>query len=136
LDIIAQLKRDEGVRHFPYADTVGKLTIGVGRNLKDVGLRDSEIDFLLRNDVSEKATQLSNRFPWFSGLDEVRRGVLVNMTFNMGIGGVLGFPKFLVAVSRGEWNVAAAEMLDSQWAGQVGDRAKRLAQQMQTGQWV
>jgi hypothetical protein len=75
-------------------------------------------------------------FPWFSGLDEARRGVLVNTAFNMGIGGVLGFPKFLVAVSRQEWDVAAAEMLDSAWAHQVGDRAQRLAQQMKSGDWV
>lgn len=136
MDIVAQLRRDEAVRHFPYTDTVGKLTIGVGRNLTDVGLRDTEIDFLLRNDISEKATQLSSRFPWFSSIDEARRGVLLNMAFNLGLGGLLGFPKFLAAVSRSEWEVAAMEMLDSAWASQVGARAQRLAQQIRSGQWV
>ena len=47
--LIEQLRLHEGVEHMPYKDTVGKLTIGVGRNLDDRGLSDDEIDYILSN---------------------------------------------------------------------------------------
>jgi len=136
MDIYEQLRRDEGVRLFPYMDTAGKLTIGVGRNLTNVGLSDAEAGVLLTNDVQRVTAQLNSHLPYFQLLDPVRQAVLVNMAFNMGFNGLEGFPKMLQAVAQGDWATAAAEMLDSAWAGQVGDRAKRLAQQMTSGEWV
>jgi hypothetical protein len=56
----------------------------------------------------------------------------LNMTFNLG-DRLLGFRKALAAVQAGDWSTAAAEMLDSQWAAQVGPRAQRLAEAMRTG---
>ena len=49
------------------------------------------------------------------------------MCFNLGLGKLKGFKKFLRAMSTQVWNVAAEEMLDSKWANQVGERASRLA---------
>src|SRR3990167_8906796 len=86
------LIRDEGVRLKPYRDSVGKLTIGVGRNLDDKGLTRAEAEALL---------------------DEPRRGVLVMLAFNAGIGGLLTFRKMLAAMGRGAWAEAARELLDS-----------------------
>jgi lysozyme len=136
MDILSQLRRDEGVKNFPYTDTVGKLTIGVGRNLTDVGISDEEMDILLLNDVKKVIDNLMNRLPWFRTLDEVRQAALTNMTFNLGFRGVEGFPAMLRALAQGDWDGAAAEMLDSLWAKEVGDRAVRLAQQIRTGEWV
>lgn len=135
MDIFEQLKRDEGVRIKPYTDSVGKLTIGVGRNLTDVGLFEKEIQTLLENDVAFARAGVNVHFPWSGQLDEARRGVLVNMAFNMGIWTLSGFTKFLAAVQGAHWEIAAGEMLDSTWARQVGVRAVRLAQQMRTGEW-
>lgn len=135
MDIIEQLRRDEGVRNKPYTDTVGKLTIGVGRNLTDNGLSDTEINVLLHNDVGDITNELQTRLPWFNSLDPVRQAVLINMGFNMGFKGLDGFPKMLAATVQGNWEEAATEMLDSQWSKQVGDRATRLAKQMTTGEW-
>ena len=95
MDIVAQLTRDEGKKNFPYTDTVGKLTIGVGRNLTDVGLTDGEVNVLLQNDIQKVTNQLFATFPWFPNLDLVRRGVIINMAFNMGIHSLEGFPLFL-----------------------------------------
>ena len=136
MDIIEQLKRDEGIRPFPYTDTVGKLTIGVGRNLTDVGLSQEEIDYLLTNDIARAEAAISAALPWFGDLDAVRQDVLINMTFNMGVNGVLGFHNMLAAMEQHDWPTAAREMLDSKWATQVGDRATRLAEQVQSGEWV
>jgi len=136
-----QLLRDEGCRLRLYQDQVGKWTIGVGRNLQDVGISQAEADFLLDNDISRASAAVIAHLPWTMTLDEVRRAVLINMAFNMGIGnaakrtGLLGFPKLLAACERGDWATAATEMLDSKWAGQVGVRAERLADQMRSGEW-
>lgn len=135
MTIADQLRRDEGVRAKPYVDTVGKVTIGVGRNLTDNGLSDIEIDILLTNDIAAITSTLSSRLPYFDSLDPVRQAVLVNMGFNIGFEALDNFPNMLAAVAQGRFNDAADEMLDSKWASQVGDRAKRLSMQMKTGVW-
>ncbi len=139
-NLAEQLKRDEGLRLHPYSDTVGKVTIGIGRNLTDVGISAEEADYLLQNDIFRAQRDLRMRFPWVSGMSDVRRAVLENMTFNMGIAGLEKFHKMLLAAASGDWEEAAAEMLDSLWATQVGkepgQRAWRLAEQMRTGEWV
>ena len=131
-----QLIRDEGLRLLPYTDTVGKLTIGVGRNLTDVGISETEAEMLLENDVGRTVGKLLVVCPWISKLDAPRHAVLVGMAFNMGVTGLLGFRQMLLAVQAGQWATAAHEMLESRWAEQVGARAQRLAQQMETGVWT
>ena len=135
MDIFEQLKRDEGLRLKPYKDTVGKLTIGIGRNLDDVGISEAEANYLLGNDVAKATSAIRQTLPWADDLNEARMGVLVNMAFNMGIAGLLKFPGMLGKLQRGLYEEAAAEMVDSAWYHQVGERAKRLVTQMQTGIW-
>jgi lysozyme len=136
MDIISQLKRDESCRLKPYVDSVGKVTIGVGRNLTDVGISQDEADTLLQHDIVNTSQALRVNLPWTEALDDVRRAALVNMAFNLGIHGLLGFKHFLEDVQSGKWQDAASEMLSSKWAEQVGARAHRLAQQIETGEWV
>lgn len=135
MDIYEQLRRDEGERLKPYADTVGKLTIGVGRNLSDDGISEAESAALLVNDVDRVRAQLAP-FAWYVALDDVRRGAVENMAFNLGTASLLHFPHFIAALAKQDWPTAAAEMANSQWAQQVGDRATRLEQQIATGVWV
>jgi lysozyme len=132
--LISELRRDEGVRLKPYRCTAGKLTIGVGRNLDDVGITPEEADHLLRNDVARVCADLDARLPWWRGLDEVRQRVLVNMGFNLGIAGLLGFKNTLRSVETGDYLGAAQGMLSSKWAHQVGPRAERLALMMRDGE--
>lgn len=134
-----QLRRDEGVRAHMYFDSEGYATIGVGRLIdarRGGGLRESEIDYLLANDIEEALAALRDRLPWFDSLNEARQGVLANMAFNLGVDGLLGFRKTLALVEQGEYDAASVEMLDSKWARQVGQRAQRLSEQMRTGRWV
>lgn len=131
--LAAQLRIDEGVRSKPYKDSVGKLTIGVGRNLDDVGLSPQEINLLLQNDIiradADARTLISN----FDSLSEQRQAALVNMVFNMGRGRVAQFQKMLAAIEAGDFDEAANQMLNSLWARQVGIRAVRLAERMRVG---
>ena len=49
---VSQLRFHEGVRNQVYKDHLGIETIGVGRNLRDRGLSDEEVDYLLSNDIT------------------------------------------------------------------------------------
>lgn len=130
-----QLIRDEGVKLTAYKDIVGKTTIGVGRNLDDVGISLSEANLLLDTDICRATEALLLALPWVSTLAEPRRGVLINMAFNLGIKGLLGFTNTLSLIKSGKYLEASVEMLKSKWATQVGERAVRLSDQMATGIW-
>jgi lysozyme len=126
-----QLVRDEGLKLRPYTDSTGHLTIGYGYNLSN-GIPKYVADALLDFKMNEAADDVHRTLTWAVDLSEPRRDALVNMTYNMGIGGLLGFRRMLAAMKSGDWTTAAKEMLDSTWATQVGDRAHRLSQQVLT----
>lgn len=121
-----QFLQDEGLRLKPYRCTAGKLTIGVGRNLDDSGITEAEAMGLLDNDIERCWIQVSGALPWVTTAPEPIQEVLVNMCFNLGLGGLLKFKKTLALLEAGEYALAEMEMLNSAWARQVGARANRL----------
>lgn len=129
--LMVELTRDEcranKPEKFPYVDTVGKVTIGIGHNLTDKGISDHISFELFHDDVDEAVGWLDHNLPWWDTLKEEHQRVFVNMVFNLKDPKLLGFPKFTAAVRGGAFEVARAEMLDSVWAKQVGERAQRLA---------
>lgn len=129
------LERHEGRRQFPYRDSVGKLTIGVGFNLDDVGLHPEEIDFILSNRIELVRTRLLQVLPEYRDMSAIRRMVLIDMVFNLGLTRFLKFKRMLAAIALHDYNLAAEEMLDSKWATQVGGRARRLAEMMREDTW-
>lgn len=139
-DIAKQLKSDEGLKRTVYQDHLGYWTIGVGRlvdpSKPGSGLRDDEIEHMLRNDIEDRIMALGSAFPWFAELDEARQGVLVNMAFQLGMTGLRGFVTTLDLIAKRRYAEAAAQMLKSKWATQTPARAARLAEQMKTGKWV
>ena len=146
---LSQLKRHEGEhreggRHVAYRCPAGALTIGWGHNLdakpvRGLGpgssLSDAEAESLLRADLAELAFLLDTRMPWWRGLGSARAAALLDMAFNLGLSGLLGFGRMLAAARAQRFDEAAAEMLDSRWAAQVGRRAHELAAQMRHGCW-
>ena len=131
--LAAQLRLHEGVEKLPYKCTAGYLTIGVGRNIEERGLSDDEIDYILNNDVDIATSELASSFDWFAGLDDVRMRVVVDMVFNLGMPRFKQFQNMLAAIEAEDWPEAAAQMMDSRWAKQVGARAERLRDMMETG---
>lgn len=139
---VAALKRQlilhEGIELKPYTDTVGKLSIGVGRNLADRGISTVEAAFLLENDIAVHTEELDEHLPWWKALDEVRQRALLDLCFNMGIGneskGLRSFRRMLQALEAGRYTDVAKELLDSTWARQVqASRVKRITYMMETG---
>jgi lysozyme len=128
-----ELIRDEGLRLKPYRCTAGKLTIGVGRNLDDIGINKVEAIMLLNNDIERSIEATRKIVHDFDTLNDTRKRVLVNMCFNLGPWGLKNFRNMLAAVKVRDYARAADEMLDSKWARQVGRRAERLAEMMRDG---
>lgn len=130
------LKRVEGFRAYAYLDSKGLTTVGFGRCLDrrvGGGISGPEALYLLKNDIVKTAAALDALIPWWMGLDDFRARVLIDMAFNMGVGGLLEFHKMLGHVERGEWDAAADDMLDSNYAREVPVRAAENARRMRTG---
>jgi lysozyme len=138
VDLKSQLLREEGAESCAYQDSLGYWTIGVGRLIdsrKGGGLSNDEIDFLLENDIKAKTREVLLALPWMPRLSEPRQAVLIGMAFQMGIGGLLKFKRALGSIEDGQYKEASMEMLDSLWAQQTPERAKRLSKQMESDEW-
>ncbi len=129
-----QLIKHEGLELEPYLDSVGVLTIGVGRNLQDNGISYDEAIFMLENDIKRALEEIKSSFEWFEELNEVRQIVIANMVFNLGITRFSGFERTIEAIEEEDFTEAAREMMDSLWARQVGKRARQLAVMMESGE--
>ena len=121
-----------------YQDSLGYYTIGHGRLIDDRkggGISPAEAGLLLQNDIERIERAIDKALPWAVTLDPVRRGALVNMGFQLGVSGLLGFAQTLAAIKAGEYQSAADRMLASRWASQTPSRARRLSEQMRVGRW-
>ena len=121
------------MRTKPYLDSEGILTIGVGRNLEDKGLSEDEVMYLLKGDIDDALQECQRLIPNWRVMNGVRKQVMVNMAFNLGMPRLLGFKRMMAALRIGDYEKAAIEMKDSKWARQVGDRALELAEMMDRG---
>ena len=131
--LVEQLKVEEGLRLKPYVDTVGKVTIGYGKNLTDNGITEVQaLDFLME-EINQVMEELPPKISFWNGLSEVRQRVLADMAFNMGVPTLLSFKKMLTYLKLGEYNLAADQMENSLWYEQVKGRAVKLTKMMRTG---
>ena len=128
---ICQLKVHEGYRSKPYHCTEGKLTVGYGFNL-DAGMSEEEATLLLEYKVMNIITDMM-RFKWFEKLDSVRKVVIINMVYQMGLDGVLKFKKMIKAIQDKDYKEASVQMMDSKWFRQTENRSRELAGIMKRG---
>lgn len=137
-NLTEQLRRDEGEVLHEYKDHLGYSTIGVGILIdkrKGGGITREESAYLLANRIASKTAELVKALPWVASLDEARKGALLNMAFQMGVEGLLGFTNSLKYVERRQYKEAAANLLLSKWAKQTPERAQRIAKQIELGEW-
>ena len=138
--LMKELIADEGYVYEIYNDHLGYPTFGVGHLItsKDkehgqpVGTPVSEDRIMecLENDMKIVCQELDMKEPWWRNLDDNRQRILANMCFNLGYPRFSGFKNFISALQVSDFEKAAVEMMDSKWADQVGDRAKRLRDRM------
>ena len=142
--LIDMLKRHEGEvktngRHLAYKCPAGYWTIGMGRNIdpeNGIGLSDAEAQYLLENDIERVIKELSSEYPWFNGLDDVRKDAIIDIGFNLGATKLRGFRRALTAMEEADYKAASDEFLDSKWARQVGSRAVELTEMIRTGEYL
>ena len=155
-----QLILHEGLRLEVYKCPADYWTVGVGRNLegkpltkseqerilgrsgltpdqvisilKERGVTKDEALFLLANDIEDAVKDLSH-FEWYENLDPIRKKVVIDMRYNLGPTRFRQFKRMIAALARGDYKQAAAEMVDSKWYHEVGNRSKRLVKMMETG---
>ena len=134
--LLDMLTLHEGLELKPYKCTSDKLTIGIGRNIEDIGITEDEARYLLQNDLDRILKEVEH-WAFLEKLDEVRQSVILDMVFNMGVStfNANTWVKTFAAIQDENWEKAANEMLDSKWAKQVGQRAIRLSQMMRKGEW-
>ena len=128
------VEMNEGYEPYIYLDSEGIETIGIGFNLQEGFTRDESL-LILNYRLGKLQDRLRSTFPWYPMLNQVRKTVLLDMAYNLGIPRLCRFIKMLRAISEQNWSKAAEEILDSRYATQVGRRATRNAQMMRTGEW-
>lgn len=137
--IEAILEREEGCVLHAYKDHLGYWTIGIGTLIdkrKGGGISRAAALFMLREKIVSIETQLDMWLPWWRGLDEARREVVVSMAYQLGVEGLLRFTNTLGAMRRGDYAAAADGMLASKWGREdTPERAARAAEAMRTGVW-
>lgn len=130
----------EGRVPWVYKDSRGKWTIGIGvlvdPSVPGAGLRNEEMEFIAANRIRLAKLELEDNLPWYQKLGEVRQMVLVSMVYQMGMVGVLKFKKALAAMNKEDFDTAALEMLNSDWALQTPHRARDMAWMMIEGQFL
>ena len=129
----AEMVNDEGLKTKPYRDTVGKLTIGIGRNLDDRGITKEEAYFLLSTDIEIAESDLDKNTPWWRDLSDARQRAILNMCMNLGWPRLSGFAGMRSALKTGDYERAATESEHSLWASQVGSRAQRIGKLLKDG---
>lgn len=128
-NLIHDLKCDEGFSSQVYTDSLGLLTIGYG-TLIEYGITREEAELLLLYRLGEVLRELHRRKPEIDEIDRyfpVQYAALINMAYNLGVPKLLGFRKMWKAIDERDWSRAADEALDSKWARQVPERARRIA---------
>lgn len=141
--VLAELETDEGIRLYPYRDSLDFWTVGIGCKLPIVEQEQKAIGWngiypLSRTQIKELAKLrlidtirlLHAKLEWLSEADNMVQDVLYNMSYQLGVFGVLKFKKTLKLLERKEYKKASLEMLDSLWAEQTPNRAKRLSEKI------
>ena len=126
MNIKELLIKHEGLRLKPYKDSVGKLTIGVGRNLDDVGISKIEAMYMLQHDIQRSENELREIFLKYDELPENVKIALIDMIFNLGKPRFLKFKKMIQAIKDKDFKKAAEEAKNSKWCKQVKSRCENV----------
>lgn len=126
---------NEGYKQFPYICSAGKLTVGIGFNLDDVGLSKSESLVILEMRLTKIDKRLTEDLPWFSNLNDARKSAIKDMAYQMGINGLFSFKKSLKLMADELYGAAGIEFSDSDWSRQTPNRSAKVCSMIKTGEF-
>ena len=127
MSLIDNIKISEGYRSKVYKCTEGYDTIGYGFAIKDLELDEDICDMILERKVAKLVERLEKNLPYLPSLPKDAQDVLIEMAYQMGVSGLLKFKKTLMYIETKDYKDASVEMLDSRWAKQTPNRAKKLS---------
>lgn len=137
---LEELKLDEGFRSKPYKDTLGYWTIGYGHHdgvtAKTASINEEDAESLLIERMEQAWDDARYVCPSFDQLDGPRKGVMLNLAYQLGRKGLSGFHGTLRAIDEQDWNTAATRLLNSLFARQTPNRAKRAAYRIKYGEYA
>ena len=125
-NLLENIKESEGFRSKVYQCTEGHDTIGYGFAIKDLVLSRDICDQILETKVAELKLIVNQKIPFIEDLPEIVQEVLYEMYYQMG-NSLFKFKKTLKHLENKDYRLAAKEMLDSRWAVQTPNRAKKLS---------
>lgn len=128
-----RLEEEEGCELFLYDCPAGYKTLGIGRNVESRGITKAEALTMLETDINVVISELDDAFPWWNDLSENRKIALADLAFNLGMPKLKAFVKCLKHLQNGDYENSAIELLDSNYAKQVTNRAKRNAKLIREG---
>lgn len=143
--IIPILNYEEGYKEKPYIDTEGYPTVAIGIKIGPKGASLTNYTFTVPRKVGDVWTQVfvdniqnqcRNNPAIYAALQKcnpARADVLYSMAYQMGVNGLAGFKNTLAMISNGKFDDAANGMLNSKWAKQTPNRARRHSDVMRTG---
>ena len=127
MSLIDSIKQHEGYVGIVYKDSLGIDTIGYGFTIKDLELDEDICEIILERKLKELETRVNLKFKWFMYMPQEIKDVVMEMCYQLGVGGVSKFKKTIAYLQNKQWEEASVEMLDSLWAKQTPNRAKELS---------
>jgi len=134
--VMDDLIQEEGFRSSAYKDHLGYWTIGIGTCIdkaRGCGITIDQAKALAEDHLINLEHDMNNRMLWWQGESSNRRRALILMAYQLGVDGLLKFKKMLWAMQHGDYKTAYDEALDSKWAKQTPERAKRVAALIRNG---
>jgi lysozyme len=125
--LLNAVKLSEGFRERVYKDTLGIDTIGYGFAIKDLVLDEDLAEIILRRKLDKLIDNADKKFKFLKDMPTEVQDVIYEMCYQLGITGVSKFKKTLAYLENYEFKMASVEMLDSRWATQTPNRAKKLS---------
>ena len=127
MSLLDNIKESEGFRSTVYKCTAGHDTIGYGFAIKDLHLTKDDCDIILERKIAELKIRVNNKFPFLADLPEEVQDVVIECCYQLGVSGFSNFKKTIEYLMQKDFESAGIEMLDSRWAKQTPNRAKKLS---------
>lgn len=133
---------EEGYKLKVYPDQFGYKTVGIGTNIeannpvdiigRSLRMGDKitsyECDKLFQYCFTKTCKQIKQHIYFFNDLDYIRAAAIINLSYQLGIYGLLEFKRFLKCMEQKDWDGAVVELRDSKYAHQTPERCERVAQ--------
>ena len=127
MNLKESIKKHEGYVGIVYKDSLGIDTIGYGFAIKDLELDKDICDIILERKLKDLESRIKLKFGWYPFMPKTIQDVVMEMCYQLGVTGFSKFVKTITYLKDKDFKNASIEMLDSKWAKQTPNRAKKMS---------